>query len=472
MFRRVTHAEFRTKLLLVMLAALAWRVGYVLVTKRTAPVWGDSVAYHDGANLLATGKGFIDPLRYGLSGLRFASAAHPPLYMTYLAAWSVLGMKSALWHRLASCVLGVATVGLVGLLGRRMAGERAGLIAAVLAAAYPHLWLNDAALLSETAAAFAVVLAMFTVERYREQPTMARTWQLGGALALAVMGRAELAILVPAIGLPLVLKTRGIELVDRWKRAGVVALMAVVIIGPWVGYNLSRFDKPVYLSNGFGATLQGGSCDTTFYGTDIGYWASCLGSNDVARIPPPPAATLARWKRDPRSARTKAERRAYFRAYYTGAADESQRDVVARHEAVDYIRDNLHQVPLVVAARVGRIWNVFRPWQNARLDGLVERRGLDQARIALLAYYLYVAAAIVGLVALRRRRHPIWPYLVLVAVVTFTAVVSFAIQRYRIPVDAVLPALAAVGIDALLRGRSAADETETLSFPSAPRSTT
>ena len=106
-------------------------------------------------------------------------------------------------------------------------------------------------------------------------------------------------------------------------------------------------------------------------------------------------------------------------------------------------------MPLVIVARIGRIWNVFRPWQNAVLDGLVEGRGLAQARIALFAFYLYAAAGIVGLVALRRRRHPIWPYLVLVAVVTFTVSISFAVQRYRIPVDAVLPALAAVGIDAM-----------------------
>ena len=473
MFRRVTQAEFRTKLLLVMLAALVWRVGYVLVTKRHAAVWGDSVAYHYGANLLATGKGFIDPLRYGLSGLRFASAAHPPLYMTYLAVWSLVGLKSALWHRLASCVLGVATVGLVGLLGRRLAGDRAGLIAAVLAAAYPHLWLNDAALLSETAAAFAVVLAMLTVERYREQPTMARTWQLGGALALAVLGRAELAILVPAIALPLVLRTKGIELADRWKRVGAVAVASLVLIGPWVGYNLTRFEHPVLLSNGFGATLQGGSCDATFYGTDIGYWAYCPGANDVARIPPPPAATLARWNRDPHSARTKAEQRAYFRAYFTGAPDESENDVVARHEAVDYIRANEGQIPLVVVARIGRVWNVFRPVAEraARRSRRGARAGPGAGRAARV-------------LPVRRRRRssgsspcaaaatPIWPYLVLAAVVTFTAVISFAIQRYRIPVDAVLPALAGVGIDALLRNGKAADETETLSFPSAPRSTT
>ena len=472
-FRRIMRADFRTKLVLVMVAALAWRVGYVLVTKRTSPPgFSDAFAYHYGANLLAEGKGFIDPVRYSFSGLRFPSAAHPPLYITYLAAWSFVGFKSALWHRLASCLLGVATVGLVGLLGRRLAGERTGLIAAVLAAAYPHLWLNDAALMSETAAAFAVVLAMLTVERFREQPTMARTWQLGGALALAVLGRAELAILVPAIALPLILRTRGLALADRWKRIGAVAIACFVLIGPWVGYNLVRFEHPVLLSNGFGATLQGGSCATTFYGTDIGYWAYCPGTNDVARLPPPPASTLARWKRDPKSATTRTEQRAYFRRYYAGAPDESQNDVVARRDALKYIRANEGQLPLVVAARIGRVWNVFRPWQNARLDGLVEGRGLAQARVALGAFYLYAAGAIVGLVALRRRRHPIWPYLVLVGVVTFTVAIAFAVQRYRIPVDAVMPALAAVGIDALLRRRSERSvATSELASTTAPSST-
>ena len=263
--------------------------------------------------------------------------------------------------------------------------------------------------------------------------------------------------------------THGLELRDRLLHVGAVGLVAVVLIGPWVGYNLSRFEKPVLLSNGFGATLQGGSCAPTFYGSEIGYWAYCPGENDVTKVPPPSSATLARWKADP--AGTLTERRAYFRQVFEGTGDESERDVVARKDALKYIHAHEGQVPLVIAARIGRIWNVFRPWQNARLDGLVEGRGLAQARIALFAFYLYAAAGIVGLVALRRRRHPIWPYLVLVAVVTFTVSISFAVQRYRIPVDAVLPALAAVGIDAMMRRRAERGD-DTLSFPSAPPSTT
>ena len=468
---RIRSARFETKLLVIVFAALVWRVTYVLVTKRHADVWGDAFTYHYGANLLADGRGFVDPLRYEFTnGLRFPSAAHPPLYVSYLATWSLVGLQSALWHRLASCVLGALTVALVGYLGRKLAGDRAGLIAAVLAAAYPHLWLNDAALLSETAAAFAVVLAMLTVERFREEPSMSRALQLGGALALAVLGRAELFLLLPAVALPLVLGARSLTTRERLERIGLVAVAAIVLIGPWVGYNLTRFEKPVYLSNGLGATLLGGSCDAAFHGANLGYWSACPGAADEARIPPPPDATLARWRADPEG--TVGERKAYFRRYFQGSPDESENDVTARREALDYISAHKSRFAVVVAARVGRIWNVYRPWQNATFDGIVEGRGLAQARVALVAFYLYAAAAIGGLVVLRRRRYPIWPYLVLAGVVTFSVAITFGIQRYRIPVDAVLPALAAVGLDALLPRRSAEPDPEPVSSPSAQPSTT
>lgn len=455
MLRRFARTNFRTRLWLVVLVALAWRVGYVLVTKRHAPVWGDSFAYHYGANLLATGKGFLDPLPYEFSGhtLRYPSAGHPPLYVTYLSAWSVVGLKSALWHRLVSCLLGAATVGLVGLLGRRLAGDRAGLIAALLAAAYPPLWLNDVALLSETAAAFAVVLALLAIDRFREMPSLARALQLGGALALAVLGRAELMILLPLVAIPLVVRAAGLSTRDRWVRLGAIGAIALVVIGPWVGHNLVRFEKPVLLSNGLGATMLSGSCDAAFHGSKIGYWSElCPTATTGATLPTLPPGTIERWQADP--AGTLAERQTFLRQYLTGLPDESSRDVDAREQAITYIRDHKKQFVVVAAARIGRIWNVFRPFQNARFDGTIEGRGLAQARLALVAYYLYVVAAIGGLVVLRRRRRPIWPYLVLAAVVTFTVAISFGVQRYRIPVDVALPALASVGIDALLRRTS------------------
>jgi uncharacterized membrane protein len=65
------------------------------------------------------------------------SAAHPPLFTLVLALRYCLGIHTADASRLLCCVLGGMGVGMVGLLGREIAGRRAGLIAAGLAAAYP-----------------------------------------------------------------------------------------------------------------------------------------------------------------------------------------------------------------------------------------------------------------------------------------------------------------------------------------------
>ena len=60
-------------LLLIVLAALALRVGYVLLAKRHEPALGDQIYYVSQANTLARGDGFTDP-RDGSQ-----TAEHPPL---------------------------------------------------------------------------------------------------------------------------------------------------------------------------------------------------------------------------------------------------------------------------------------------------------------------------------------------------------------------------------------------------------
>src|SRR4029079_6823891 len=89
---------------------------------------------------------------------------------------------------------------------------------------------------------------------------------------------------------------------------------------------------------GWGVTWWCGSCYAAFYGANIGYWSYCPGATDAARLPPPPAATLARWNAEPKSARTLTEQQAYLRRYFAGAPDESENDVTARHEATTYIK--------------------------------------------------------------------------------------------------------------------------------------
>ena len=58
---------------------------------------------------------------------------------------------SQLTHRLASTLLGAGAVFMLGVLARRIFGnDWAGWIAALLAAGYAHLWINDEMLMSES----------------------------------------------------------------------------------------------------------------------------------------------------------------------------------------------------------------------------------------------------------------------------------------------------------------------------------
>src|SRR5260370_17900999 len=86
------------------------------------------------------------------AGQHVQAAEHPPLYLVYLAIPSVFGMTSTLTHLLWSCVLGTATVFVVGLLGRGVLRAPVGVIPAIVPALYPNLWFPDRSLQADTPA--------------------------------------------------------------------------------------------------------------------------------------------------------------------------------------------------------------------------------------------------------------------------------------------------------------------------------
>jgi asparagine N-glycosylation enzyme membrane subunit Stt3 len=151
---------FAWALVAVAAAGLAVRVTFVLIEQRDVDFGGDARFYHLGANLLADGRGFISPFEFYDYGRVVDAAEHPPLYLAFLAIPSALGLTSTLPHLLWSCMLGTATIVLVGLLGRAVVGERVGILAAALLAVFPDAWMSDGSLLAETAAMFTAALAV------------------------------------------------------------------------------------------------------------------------------------------------------------------------------------------------------------------------------------------------------------------------------------------------------------------------
>ena len=164
---------------------------------------GDAVYYHFQANAIAQGEFFVDPLLWLNRGVSEASAAHAPLYSLYLSFWSRLGVDTVTGHRLASSLLGVVAVALIGLLAYRLAGSAAGLIAAAIAAVYPQLWINDGMLLSESIAVLAITCALHAMYSFWRQPTTRTVVLLGIACAVASLARTELLMLFLVAVVPL-----------------------------------------------------------------------------------------------------------------------------------------------------------------------------------------------------------------------------------------------------------------------------
>jgi 4-amino-4-deoxy-L-arabinose transferase-like glycosyltransferase len=408
------RARFWRWLIIVTAAGLAIRVAYVLLVRRDVDVGGDALYYHFGANLLADGQGFIVPLA-NLRGVILQAADHPPLYLVWLALPSVIGLDTPVWHMLWSCLLGGATVLVTGLAGREIAGPRVGLIAAALAAVYPNIWSHDGILQSETMAILAVAVAILLAYRYWHRPSLGRIAALGALCGVAALTRSELLLLLPFVVVPLLVFTRTLDVRKRLKWLAVSGLATVVVLAPWVGYNLTRFKHPVLLSTGYEVTLLTASCDTTYYGPLLGYW-----SQDCGIVTPP---------RD----------------------DQSQRALAYRRAAFDYIGNHKERVPIVVAARWGRITGLFRPTQQVRLDYVVEGRERWVAWSSLGMFYVIASLAIAGAVVLRRRRVPVYPLVALPVIVLISVAMTFATNRYRAIAEGALVLLAAVAIDAGVR---------------------
>jgi 4-amino-4-deoxy-L-arabinose transferase-like glycosyltransferase len=418
--------DFRLRLLAVALVALVIRVAYIWFWRRGLPVGGDSRYYHEGANLLARGKGFIEPFLYLDAGKTVQAADHPPLYIVYLAMFSLIGFKGVTAHLLASALIGVTTVVVVGLVGRELVGARAGLIAAALAALYPNLWAYDGALESETMAQLGVALILLSAFAWWRAPSRRGAALLGGAVAFGALARAELLLLALVLIVPLVVFRSELIRRERVRQLFTAWIVAGLLIAPWCVYNLTRFERPVLLSGGFEITLDSASCDDTYYGASMGYWS----------------------------------RGCVLRALeHSGLPEDTDRSVLAamyRDDAVHYIRTHLSRLPIVIAARVGRVTGLWNVKQQAALDHIPAGRETELAWAAWYAYFALALLSIAGGVILRRRRVPVFPLLVFPALVLFTTMVTFGQVRYRATAEVSLVLLAAVAIEAAIRRASGA----------------
>ncbi|HEY5696574.1 MAG TPA: glycosyltransferase family 39 protein [Acidimicrobiales bacterium] len=418
-------SRFARRLAVIGAAAVAVRWYLVLVARPTCGAEGDggcfqiaglALWYHEQARLLADGHGFAHPFQYLDTGDIIPSALHPPLYSGLLGLFSLVGVDTVTGHRLISGIIGALAVVAVGLLGRRLGGDRVGLVAAGLAAVYPALWINDGMLQPESLLALLTALVLLAAFGLDEDPSRQRAAVLGGLIGLATLTRPEMLLYAPLLLVPLLLRRSELAGRERFRRVLIGLGATLLVLAPWLVLNQVRFGQPS-LTNSQGSVIAESSCASTYYGRFIGYQANCHPD-----FPLP-----------------------------IEFDDEVDRESELFDEAFPYVTDHLERVPLVAAARVGRIWELYAPRQNAFLNDWYEGRGHRASQAAVVAHFLALPFAVAGAVALRRRGVTLLPMLVPIVAVTVTAAATFGLTRYRVPADVVIVVLAALGLDLLLR---------------------
>lgn len=235
----------------------------------------DPVFYMLLGEQVAKGDGYTYPQFDEATGAflgNFPTAYYPPGYPLFLAPFywvarilpgdiSLFGTAVVL-----NVLLSILLIWLVFLLGRRLAGPKVGLAAAVTTAIWPNLIFYSGIVLTETL--FLVVLTLlFLVALATPEVARAPGWRrivaVGALLGLVGLIRPVSLVIAPL----LVLLWWSDGVARALKRLAVVGTVTVLVLVPWSILSTIRMDSPVLLSLNFGDNLCMGYRD----GADGGF---------------------------------------------------------------------------------------------------------------------------------------------------------------------------------------------------------
>jgi 4-amino-4-deoxy-L-arabinose transferase-like glycosyltransferase len=422
----VTTRAFLLRLAPLLVLALGLRLAYSLLLVKTQPLLGDGLEFHNLAYSIADSHryaqaSFLTPDRV------LPTADKPPLYPLVLALFTVVGGHGWIPHQIAGALIGTGTVAVTALLGRRVAGDVAGLIAGGVAAIYPMLIAADGSFRSESLYALLVVATLLSAYALWDRPTVRRAVVCGVLIGLATLTRTEAIALLVLLVFPAALLA-----VPPKRAAGLTlaaAAAAIVVLTPWLIRCWVQFDRPVFVSTNSGGLLAGANCDKTYHGEWLGQWRfDCL----------PPA----------------------------NSTNEAVAASKLASEGIDYARDHAGRVPVVLGVRVLRSWELYRPRQQWTIERFFEGRDLRVEQIGVVMYFVLALLAIAGALRLRSRGQPLRILLAPFVLVTLVSLGAYGFTRFRVAAEPALVVLASVTLAAaaarLRRGRPAARQTQAL----------
>ncbi|MBN1202839.1 MAG: glycosyltransferase family 39 protein [Anaerolineae bacterium] len=395
---------------LILAATVLGRVAFLVLFGHTLSL--ETSGYDTYAANLADGRG------YTRFDDRDADSELPPLYPFFLAGVYTLFGRDPIPVALVQTAFDGLTALLLFLIGRRVAGETVGLLAAALYGLYPYLLFQN--LTENDTAIFILLLVCAVWLAYRAHDT--RDWRLAAALG-AVFGLAALTKLLIVLILPLLALWwwRQIGLRAAARLALIAGAALVIVIAPWVIRNTRLHGELVLISTNGGSNLHQGNnacvADTLARGWDA-QWVDCLNT------PPDGLSELEtdRWHRD---------------------------------QALEYLRDHPDEWLHLFGTKLLVLWSPaimphdLPPDADREDDAVLQYNttAFEAARIVHLLYFTpLLVLGVIGLGLAWRDRLPVGPLLAVMTAITVGYVIFHSSTRYRSPADPFLFVLSAYAI--------------------------
>jgi hypothetical protein len=404
---------FRAALFGVVTLGAIVRVAFALSVKSRG-LTADASFFHVAAENIASGKGYVT-----YSGV--PTAIHPPVFPSMLAVFDLVDLRSVEAQRIGVAVVASAGVLLTGLLARKVAGARVGIVAAVIAAGDPLWFQPSGILMSESIYLIVIPAILLTALLCAERPTAWRFGNLGVLIAIATLIRSEAIDFIVLLGVPVIVIGTG-DWRRRLETGLAMAVGFVLILTPWLIRNEIQLGGASLSTNG-GVTLAGSYCSATFNPRDPTY-----GSFNVACAVYGFASA----------------------AHHTKSNTELTINRALTSRAETFTRGHLSDMPRVVLARELSVWgfgNQSYQLSLAVAEGRV--RGYEQA--GMILYWVSLPFVIVGAVVLARLS---WRRFVIVTVplvvVALNSAIFYGSTRMRMAAEPSLAVLASFGIVATL----------------------
>jgi 4-amino-4-deoxy-L-arabinose transferase-like glycosyltransferase len=339
------------------------------------------------------------------------------------AIYNLIGDVSPLAARLGLAVAGTAGVLVVYLLGRRLAGPRAGLVAAGLAAVYPPTLFYTSLLSGEPLAILTVAGAVLAFLWACDAGRSPWAWAVPGVLlGVTAFLRPEylaLTALLAVLAVVLVGLRAG-----PWRgvaAGGLMALAFAVTIAPWTTIASSDLGRFVPVSTGGGKALFIGTYlpgDGLHEGTKQHLYHRFRGTD-------PSPEELRRLPMNPLLDEVADE--------YPSLPRDEALGRVGRENLVHWATDEPRALAQMIAGKVAHMWHGSGSPSYTPAGGAL--------------HYLVLIAGLAGLVLLlARRRWEVLPILVLLVGISLIGGLLLAGTRRNLPVMPLVLALAGVSL--------------------------